>query len=162
MKKGFTLVELILYVGIITIVLSALIPFAWSVIGNGVKSGVQEEVNGTARYISERIEFEIRNASGKNSVAANSLSLSEFNAVVDPTVISLSGGNVTLKQGTGSAVNLNPVNTFVSDLTFTNNSSGSGQTINISFTLTVVATGSSRQDFQATSSLKSSAELRSN
>ena len=57
---GFTFIELILYVAIVTIILSALVPFAWSAIETGVKSAVKQEVNANARYLSERIKYEIR------------------------------------------------------------------------------------------------------
>src|SRR3990167_11538866 len=65
---GFTLIELILYVALITIILSAIVPFAWNTVQTGVKSAVQQEVNANARYISERIKYEIRNSTGINSV----------------------------------------------------------------------------------------------
>lgn len=162
-KKGFTLIELLLYLALLTIIMSAVIPFAWVVITNGAKNSTGDMVYSTGRYLSERIKYEIRNAAGINSVSATSISLSNFNASLNPTVISLTGGNVTIKQGTGAIVNLNPTGTTVSSLTFTNNTSGDNKTKNISFVFTVLTsyTGS-RQEYTASDTLRSSAEIRSN
>lgn len=162
-NKGFTLVELILYIAIITIVLSALVPFAWNTVETGVKSAVQQEVNANARYISERIKYEIRNATGINSVAATSISLATSTPATNPTVIDLSGGNIRIKQGAGSAVNLNSANTVINSLIFTNYSSGDTKTKHIKFVMTVAASfAAARQEYQDSVVIEGSSEVRSN
>lgn len=159
---GFTLLELLLYVAMVTIILSALIPFTWDIIGSSVKSKVQQEVSANGRYVTERINYEIRNAAGINSVSASSISLSETNAAVNPTVIDSSGGNVRIKQGAAAAVNLNSDDTTVSSLTFTNYTSADNKTKHIQ---TVITIGSNfnqkRQEYKQTMTLETSAELRS-
>src|SRR3990167_10720956 len=90
--RGFTFIEIILYVSIVSIILVALVPFAWNVIGGSVKSSAEQEVNSQARFISERIKYEVRNADGINSVAAASISLDPPGTSNDPTIIDLSGG----------------------------------------------------------------------
>lgn len=171
--RGFTLIELLLYVGIVAIVLSAIISFAWQVILSGSKSSQQQEVFATARYLSERVIYEIRNAldinvssSNFNSNLANNpgqkLSLHAASAN-DPTLIDVSNGKLRITQGSSAAVNLNSNDSKVTDLTFTNNSSGDAKTKNISFTLTVQSAYSgTRQEFTASVSLQSSAEVRNN
>ncbi len=74
-NKGFTFIELILYVAIVAIMMTALIPFAWNAIEGGVKSATEQEVFSQARYVSERIKYEVRNASSINSVTATQISL---------------------------------------------------------------------------------------
>lgn len=160
MQKGFTLVEIILYVGIMAIVFSAIVPFTWSVIENGSKSAVQQEVFDNARFISEKIKFEVLRASGIATVSANSLSLTDF-APDTTTVIDLSGGNVRINKNGGGAVNLNSQNVAVSDLTFTNYSSTDNRTKNVDFTLTASESGV-RQEFHSSISIRGSAEVRSN
>lgn len=164
-EKGFTFIELILYVSILTTMLVMLIPFAWNIIGGGVKSATQQEVFSNARYISERIKYEIRNATGINSVSATQISLSTATAATNPTVIALSSGNITITQGVSSAVNLNSQNTTISSLTFTNYTSGDNKTKHIQFVFTLNAnyTGAGqRQEFKETTTLESSAEIRNN
>lgn len=162
-EYGFTLIELILYVALITIILSALVPFAWNTVETGVKSAVQQEVNANARYISERIKYEIRNASGINSVAATSISLATSTGGTNPTVIDLSGGNIRIKQGAGSTINLNSTNTVINSLTFTNYTSGDNKTKHIRFVMTVAASfAAARPEYQDSVVVDSSAEVRSN
>ncbi len=162
-QKGFTLIELILYIALVTIILSALVPFAWNTVETGVKSAVQQEVNSNVRYMSERIKYEIRNATGINSVAATSISLATSVSGTNPTVIDLSGGNIRIKQGSGSTVNLNSANTVINSLTFTNYTSGDGKTKHIQFIITVAASfAAARQEYQDSVVVESSGEVRSN
>lgn len=165
-NKGFTLIELILYVAIITIVMGALIPFAWNVIEGSAKSGVEQEVSSQARYVSERIKYEIRRASGITSVSATSISLTNFSPDTT-TIISLSGGKMQInKNGTGP-VNLNSDDTTITTVggvIFTDYQSADAKTKHIQFTFTIDDnyTGS-RQEYDAPAiTVESSAELRSN
>jgi Tfp pilus assembly protein FimT len=162
-QKGFTFVELLLYLGILTIMLSALVPFAWNIIGSGSKSNTQEEVFSQARFISQRINYEIRSASGINSVSPTSLSLATSVSATNPTVIDLSAGKIRIKQGTGAVVNLNSDDSTVSTLQFANYSSPDGKTKNINYLFTLnSAYDSVRQEFSETTTISSDAELRSN
>jgi prepilin-type N-terminal cleavage/methylation domain-containing protein len=163
-RRGFTFIELILYLAIVSIVLGALVPFAFTVIGSGVKSSTQQEVFSSARFISERIKYEIRNATGINSVSATSLSLATATGSTNPTVIDLSGGNIRIKQGVSTAVNLNSANTTVPSLSFVNFTSGDNKTKHVQFTFTLNANFNStvRQEYQETMTVEGSAEVRSN
>ncbi len=161
--SGFTLIELILYIALVTIILSALVPFAWNSVETGVKSSVRQEVNANVRYISERIKYEIRNSTGINSVTATSISLSTSASATNPTVIDLSGGNILIKQGTGSTVNLNSANTVINSLIFTNYTSGDNKTKHVQFVMTVAAFyAAARQEYQDSVVVEGSAEVRSN
>ena len=161
--RGFTLIELILYIAIVTLVMSALIPFAWSVIEGGTKSTTDQEVYSNARFLSEKIKWEIRNAKGINSVSVNSISLQNFNASKDPTIIDLSAGKMRIKYGTAIAVELNSTDTTVSNLTFTNNTSVDNKTKNIQFNFTLGSNfAQNRVEYQQSVTLQSSGEIRSN
>ncbi|MEK7067870.1 MAG: prepilin-type N-terminal cleavage/methylation domain-containing protein [Patescibacteria group bacterium] len=143
MKKnsGFTLIEIILYVGIIAIIFAAIVPFTLNIINTGSKSAVQQEVTDNARFVSEKIKYEIRRTSAITSVSANSI-------VLGATTIDLLNGKIRI-----NTIPLNSDNTTVSDLTFTRDNS------NISFTLTVAANGV-RQEYQSNISLRSAATVR--
>jgi len=163
--QGFTLIELVLYIAIVAIMMTALIPFAWNTIEGGVKSSTQQEVFSQARYSSEYIKYIIRSASGINSVSPTQISLTTANSGTNPTLISLSSGNITLKQGLSSAVNLNSIDTKVSSLVFTNYSSADNKTKNIQFVLTVAANypnAGLRQEYNTSTTIESDAEIRSN
>lgn len=163
LNKGFTYIEFLVYIGLFTLILVSIIPFAWNVIGGNAKSATEQEVFANYRSIDSKISYAIRNASGINSVAATSISLANTDASQNPTVIDLSGGNIRIKKGVSSAINLNSAKTTVSSLTFTNYTSGGNETKHISWQYTISANyGSARQEYTESVNSSSSAELRSN
>lgn len=165
-SAGFTFIEALLYIGLVTIIMSSIIPYAWNIIEGGAKSAYQEEVVENARYISERIKYEIRNSLGINSGTGGSqivlCQTTPCPNVPTQTTIALSGTDVTIvDNGVTPAVKLNSNSVHVTNLAFTNNTSGS--TENISFTMTVATSyAGTRKDFIYSTSLRSSAEVRSN
>lgn len=163
-NRGFTLIELILYMAIVTIVMGALIPFAWNVIGGSVKSSAEQEVSSQARFVSEKIKYEIRNASSINEpLPGTSGSVLNLNSSPS-TVISLNSDKVQISDDGGAATNLNSNDTSVSGLTFTSYESADGKTKHIQFSFTIDDnyTGT-RQEYNAPAiAIESSAELRSN
>lgn len=164
-QKGFTLIELILYIAIVTILLNALVPFAWNMIEGGVKSATGQEVFTQGQYVADRITFEIRNASDINSVSSTQISLATANPATNPTIISLNAGVINLKQGSAPPIALNSANTTISSLNFTNYSSSDGNTKNIQFIFTIKANYSgagTRQEYNASVQMEGSAEVRSN
>ena len=159
---GFTLIELILYVSILTIMLSAIIPFAWDVIGSSAKSATQQEVNTQARYVSERIKYEIRRASEITAVTPTSLNLTNFSPDTT-TVIDILYEKIRINKNGGGEINLNSDNTTISSLTFTDYRSADSKTKNIQFTFTLNSLfGSAGQKYTATTTIESDAEMRSN
>lgn len=173
MKKsqGFTLIEMILYIGLIMIMLVSIVSFSLEMINSGAKSNTEQEVYSSARYASERIISTIRNAKsiniasssfGTNLVASSgaALSLGESASSSNPTTFSIVSGILTITQGTSGAVTLNPSSTQVTSLVFSNYSTGTYS--NIGFTL--IMTGSTTTTvnaYQASSTIEASAELRS-
>lgn len=170
---GFTYIELILYVAIVAIVVAALVPFAWNVISSGTKTSTEQEVYSSARYLSERLKLEIRNALDINTANSNfdvnlvsnptyKLSLAD-SAPNNPTIITVSGGKAMIQQGANPAIALNSTNTQVTNLTFSNYTSADNKTKNIGFTITLVANyPSGRQEYQETVTLRSDGEIRNN
>lgn len=160
---GFTLLELILYLAIVTIVMSALIPFAWSIITSGAKNSTQQHVFSQARFVSEKIRWSIRNATNINSVTATSISLATSDLGTNPTVFDLSGGQIRITLAGGTPINLLANNTTAANLTFTNLSSVDNKTKNILYSLTLEANfGSAGHEYQETTTIEGAAELRSN
>lgn len=168
-ERGFTFIELILYVAIVSVILTALIPFVWNIVEGGSKSSVQQEVSGNARYIGERIKYEIRNSYGINFPAAGAsgtqLVLCEniSNCSSNPTTITFLGSNITIQDKGAGTVQLNSNDVVISGLTFTNNTSADNKTKNASFSFTVSqANASARQDFKWSIGVQGSGEVRSN
>lgn len=157
-SQGTTLIEVLMYVGIVALISTTLIQFALTAITNSTKSSTQEEVSSVGRAISRRIQSEIRNATDIVSISSTQISLSSSN----PTVIAYTGGNVTIQQGAGSPVNLNSANTTIPTFSFTDYSSTDGKTKHIRFEFTIQASygSSTKQEYTDSLSFDSSAELR--
>jgi type II secretory pathway pseudopilin PulG len=169
-ERGFTFIELILYIAIVTIILAAIIPFAWSVIGSGAKSGAQQEVSSQIRYVSERLKYEIRNASmintsdfGVNLASDQTKQLSLTSPVNGTTLIKVtSSGVITITYG-GNMYNLNSSDIKVTNLTFTNLTASDYKAQNIQYTITFNNTyNGNRQEYSVPSvTIEGAAELRS-
>ncbi|MBI3486297.1 hypothetical protein HY025_05170 [Candidatus Daviesbacteria bacterium] len=168
-SKGFTYIEAILYIAIVTLMMNALVSFAWNIINNNARSSTQQEISSQGRYVSERILYEIRNASDLNAGTSTfgtnpgTLSLAETVSANNPTIITVTSGKATIKLGAATAVNLNSNDTTVTNLVFTNNTSADNKTKNISFTLTLQSnTTSNRADYIGSITIQSTGEIRSN
>jgi type II secretory pathway pseudopilin PulG len=173
-NSGFSFIELILYISILTIMMGGLTTYALNIIGSAEKSSTQQELSSAGRYISSRLDYEIRRTQlintgtsnfGVNlaSNPANQISL-QGAAPDNPVIINVNAsGQVLVKLGAAAAKAINSTDTKVTNLTFTNNTSVDGKTKNITYQLTVQqAATTTRQEFTGTVSLRSSVELRAN
>jgi hypothetical protein len=169
-QKGFTFIEMILYTALVSVFLFGVIDFGWNVIYGNVKSRNYQEVTQNLRFAEKRILFEIRNASGINSVATQSICLSNSDVTRNPTRIYLSSGVLRIGWGGGSPTCASLTNDMpliddlvtVSSLNFVNLSSGS-LTKNIQVSLTLSANNpSGRSEWARTQTFVTSAEIRSN
>ena len=168
-KNGFTLIELILYVALISVFVTGAVYFAWDIIYGRVKSSVQQEVSQNLRLASKRLIQEIRNAEGVSSIGASTISLVMENSARNPTAFDVSNGRLRIGYGasgscpTTSPCTLTSDQVTVTDLTFTDLSSGGGETINVSFTITLESNNpSGRQEWERSDTFSTSVELRSN
>ncbi len=166
LSSGFTLIELVLYIAICSIFLTASVSFAWDLIYGRVKSYAQEEVNQNMRFASKRIIYEMRNAQSINTVSASSISLQMADSARNPTIIDVSSNRVRIGYGssgpcpTTSPCFLTASNVSVTGLSFTDLSSAPNSR-NIKFTLTISTGAGAKKEFQETQTYTGSAELRS-
>jgi Tfp pilus assembly protein PilE len=120
--SGFTLVETLLYVAIVSSFLVMAVYFAWDIVLNQVKSNSIAEVNDNANIITQKISYYIQNA--KNiTTPANKGDVSQTLVLVMPdnstATFDLSSGQLRLNLGSG-AINLSSNSVTISNLSFTN------------------------------------------
>ncbi len=162
--RGFTLVEMILYIAIVSIFLTGLVYFTWDIVYGRVRSFTHQEVNQNMRLVTRRVVYEIRNAKSINSISGNSISLEMADPERNPTVISLSGGRVRIGYGTSgqcpaaNACDLTSNKVNVTDLIFTDLSSGNSK--NVKFRISIEGVGE-RKEYQVSETYETSAEIRS-
>ena len=106
-KKGFTFIELIIYVAILTIFASAIILLGWNVVYGRLKAQAQREVSQNLRLVSDRILYEVKNGSAVTVVNPTKISITNADVSRNPTVIDLSSGQVRIGSGVGAGCNAN-------------------------------------------------------
>lgn len=167
MKKSMTLVEIIVYVTILSLVATAFVTMSINLMSLKGKTVSQQEISSNLRLISQKINYELRNAVSISSTTATSMTLTMADSLRNPTVFDLDGGNIRMGFGSGGScpasspciLNSNLVN--ISAFSVTNLSSGDTKTQNIRYTVTGnYINNSSRAEFAANGSITDSIELR--
>lgn len=140
-NKGFTLIEILLFLGISATMLLVVSIFITFILQAGTKSQTVAEVEQQGLFAMQTITQVIRNSTSITSpTAGNSATSATFvvpTGALSPTIFDLSSGAIRIKEGAGTAVNLTNTEVTASALNFQNLSwtSTSGE-VRISFTLT--------------------------
>lgn len=123
-NKGFTIIELLLYIFIFGACLTMLSSFVSMVNGAKAKNAIISEVEQQGNEISYVIRQAIIASSGITSPSSgsssNTLTLTFIDSAKNPTIFSLIGGHVTMKEGSSPAINLNNDRVVASNLIFYN------------------------------------------
>jgi len=170
-KKGATLIELIIYITIVTGILIMASTFAWNIINNKSKSQAVQEVQENGRFIMEKLTQEIRAAYNITSVTNTppKLTLSMKDTNLNPTITEvfyLQNNSLMFSQSNQTYCTpavpcvLNSNQVKITNLNFTNLSSGN-KTQNIKINLTIEHINpNQRPEWQASVNLESTVELR--
>lgn len=156
MRQGFTLVELLLYVGLSSLLLLTMTLFLSTLLESRVKNQTVAEVEQQGAQIMRAMTQLIRNAESITSPtqgnSAAALTLDVLAAANDPTVFDLASGVLQITEGAGSPVALSNTRVTASGLTFQNLSrTGTPGAVRIVFILTHVnPTGRNEYQFQKT------------
>ena len=156
MKKGMTLIEIIIYVAILGFISTAFMTMSINMLSLKSKSVSQLEISSNLRFISQKINYETRNAKSILATTASSLTLSLSDSSRSSTIFDLNNGNIRLGFGSGGScpttnpciLNSNLVN--ISAFTVTNLSSGDSSTQNVRYTISgKYINDSGRAEFEA-------------
>lgn len=162
MKKGFTLIEVLIYITIIGAVVSGFIIFALSINSSRSKTYVIQEVQANARTALDLISQKIRlaedviNPTEGNS--NNSLILDMPNSDPDLT-FSVTDGILGVAEGAGDPTPITSNKVNVSNLFFTN-LAVSGERDNIRIEITVEYEGDGSKEYEHSQSLQTAVSLR--
>lgn len=108
-KKGFTFIELIIYVAILGIIATSLIAFAWNVVYVRLKAQAQREVTQNMRYITDKIIYEVKNAESFSVDNVNKVTIVSNDSNRNPVVIDFLDGKIRLGYGlSGECNSTNP------------------------------------------------------
>ncbi len=163
-KKGFTLVEILLYAGIVAIMTTAISGMLGLSLQARVKNQVIESVESGSAIVLDDIATTIRNSDSVGLTTDGNgdaiLTIDVFDAAKDPTIYQLSTGIMTKKEGAGTAIPISSSNILLDDFTATNQTPNgeTGQIITFSFS-SRYQSASSRPEFQYDKSFTSAAQI---
>lgn len=122
--RGFTLIEFLLYIGLVGIVLTVAGAIGLNILFGKAKLGAIEEVSQNARFAMEKISERTRNAEAITNpgigATGPSLSLQMADSSKNPTIFDIAGGILRIKEGAGSPVDLTSNELAVISLQFSN------------------------------------------
>jgi prepilin-type N-terminal cleavage/methylation domain-containing protein len=136
MRRGFTLVELLVYIGISAIILIALANFFgllfFAQANDRINADVQEEGSAAMEMMTQTI----RNASAITSPATGTTATSLSLAGTTSTIFNVSSGILEVTEASGAPVPLTSARLFMSGVSFSNlSATGTPGVVRIQFTL---------------------------
>ena len=152
MKRGFTIMELLIYMGLTAILLVVLTDIFVSILGVQSESTASSSVEQDGRYILARLSYDLPRA----SAIVNPSGLGQ--AATSSAILTIDGANYTYDGSTGNLLmgtdQLNSFGTRISNLTFQRLGNAGGKNdLQIRFRLTSRINqrkGSETRDFQIT------------
>ncbi len=117
---GFTLLELLLFISLAAILISALAAFVSIVLESRVKQQTVVEVEEQAVQVMEQITYDIRNASAITSPSVGTATTSLSLAGTSSTIWETSGGQFWRTSGSGAPLPLTSSGLVISNVQFSN------------------------------------------
>lgn len=129
---GFSLAELLIYIGILGLISGALVGILTTTTKTQVEESGQNLLTGELNFVNQTIQRLVRDSSlvlADAGVASTTLTLRTSTLVKDPTLIYLSGGQIYVKEGSASAQTITSDKVIVDSLQFKKMSQPNGKDI---------------------------------
>ena len=156
LQRGYSLIELALYMGLLSILIVIMVELFVSSLKVQLDSQSASSVQQDARYILNKLSFDLTNAQAINlplSLGETGVSLNIISSSGSNYVYNIDNGNLMLTEG-GISNLLNSAETTVSNLSFQKLGNGFGKdSVQIKFTVTSKTKrtqGAEEKDFQTT------------
>ena len=138
-RNGVTLIELLIFVGIFTIVMGTFVTMLVAITNVQTHQSSQAAVTRESQFLLQQIQYNVELASVidiPQDTATTTLRLRMPSAAIDPTIISVSSGTVYIQQGNGPQVALTSAKVSVSNLSFTRRANPPGHdSVSTAFTI---------------------------
>lgn len=143
-QKGFSIVEMIVYIAIFALFVGALVTFTLNINSSRLHSQIMLEMKDQGADLIRTLTTSIKNATAINTpgtgISSGVLSINTSSPSTTPTVFSEDGEALFVTESTGSAVALTNNKVKITNLTFTNVSRvGTPGIIQIRFTISNTA-----------------------
>lgn len=154
-RDGFTLIEILVYVGLFSIVIGGLLLTAYNVISGSGRLHNKVFINEEAAFIIRKFDWALTGATAIPFISSTTLKITKPSLPVgdNPLTFSLASGMLMFARGVSSSVPLNSASVKVNSLLFTElpPSGSRPKGINIQFQLANI---SETQDFNVTRYLR--------
>lgn len=165
LQKGFTLVEMILYVALCSLLLVSISTLLSSLLSARVRSQAINEVNQQGFQVMHLMTSTIRNGRSIQtpSIGATSslLSVTVVNSIASPTIFNIASGTLRIQEGSGVSVALTNSRVSASALQFQNVSSASTTEKIVKLTFVLSSNNiSGRSEYSFSKTFTGSATLR--
>lgn len=122
MRKGFTLIETIIYIALFSVIISLVVGAVYNIIEGSDDLQKNIIADAEAHFLTRKIEWALTGVSAINSPASGftgtSLSVNKVDYAQNPIVFDLDSNNLRIKKGLGDPTILNSANVTISDLQF--------------------------------------------
>ena len=164
LNRGFTLMELLIYISLVSIIMTGAIMFAWDIIYGREKANSQKTIEQNARIALTRIIYEIKKAKNIQTISAGQLVLN--NDSLPATTINYNSSQTLqiTSQGQGPYnLTSNQIRVLptpeAKQAIFKNLTTTDTNSKNIAVNLTIRPKGEFSGQFQAVSTMSASIEL---
>lgn len=164
-QQGFTLIETLVYLALVSGILLVATSFAWNIINSRTKAFSVQEVEQNGRFITQKISGAIKDA---NSIVfpltgntANSLDLEMNDGGTETISIDLNGDNLEWQQDAGPIISLNSNQVKITNMEFVNLSTVNNRSRNIKLLMTIEHVNpANRTEWQYVEDFETTIELR--
>jgi type II secretory pathway pseudopilin PulG len=164
--SAFTLVEILLYISIVSVMMGVISIFMFSILQSQAKFKTISEVDQQGIQVAQIISQAIRNSNGITAPiqgnSGSSLTLGFADSAKNPTVFNSNGNNLQIKEGTDAIIPLTNSKVSISGLSFSNLSlTNTPGTVKFQFTISYINL-SGRNEYDYSKTFYGSAGLRFN
>jgi type II secretory pathway pseudopilin PulG len=143
-RTGFTLVEVLVYLGLFAILMAGMLTAAFSMFESSDRDQTKVLMQGEGDFLVAKINWALTGIKDINApfagTAGSILTVNKWISANEATTveIKLTGTDMTVSRGTGGEVLINNSNVQIENLLFTHDSSGSNQEdVRASFTMRI-------------------------
>lgn len=167
MNRGFTLVEIILYITIVSVLLVVIVQYWNGLVGNAVRIRLEQDAQDSSRFAVETIGGYIRQATGVSSPGLGAtgtvLQLAMPDAADDPTIIDVDSGTLRVTEGNDGPFEIIPEKVEITNIEFSNltASTSTPGVVQVNFIMTALQP-TAGQFTQISKTIQTSFALRTN
>lgn len=143
-RRGFTLIETLIYTAIISIIISSFILILYNIVQSVDRTTRNVDLVEQKQFLIQKIDWVLQSVSVVNTPTAGdsaaSISVNKINYALNPVVVSAQNGVLRISEGGGADISLTPTGVVVSNLNFIHTATANETSIKFTATISNSAT----------------------